>query len=518
MCLRLCHTYRMVAKINTIAFSGVSVQDVDVQVQISNGLPAFTIVGLPDKAVAESKERVRAALHALGISLPAKRLTVNLAPADVMKEGSHFDLPIALGLLTAMDILPREEMEKYLVLGELSLDAGIRSVAGVLPAAIHAGSNDNALICPEACGGEAVWAGDVEILAAGNLLQLINHIKGTQMLSRPDAKIVESASSRLIPDLSQVKGQESAKRALEVSAAGGHNLLLIGPPGAGKSMLASCLPGILPPLSAREALEVSMIHSLAGALPEGGLIKTRPFRDPHHSASLPALVGGGHRVRPGEISLAHRGVLFLDELPEFARGTLESLRQPLETGQAVVARANAHVTYPAAFQLIAAMNPCRCGYLGDPEQECTKAPRCGADYQNKLSGPLLDRIDIQVDVGAVSLSDLADKASGEKSALVAARVQAARDLQMGRYRPFASLASPVLTNAQATPDMLEQVVQMDQKTKDMFTDAATRLKLSARAYHRLLKVALTIADMSNSADIKTSHVAEALSYRRLRVS
>jgi magnesium chelatase family protein len=508
----------MVARINTIAFQGVDVQSIDVQVQISNGLPAFTIVGLPDKAVAESKERVRAALHALGISLPAKRLTVNLAPADVMKEGSHFDLPIALGLLTAMDILPKEEMEKYLVLGELSLDAGIRSVAGVLPAAIHAGSNDNALICPEACGGEAVWAGDVEILAAGNLLQLINHIKGTQMLSRPDAKMVESASSRLIPDLSQVKGQEGAKRALEVSAAGGHNLLLIGPPGAGKSMLASCLPGILPPLSAREALEVSMIHSLAGALPEGGLIKTRPFRDPHHSASLPALVGGGHRVRPGEISLAHRGVLFLDELPEFSRGTLESLRQPLETGQAVVARANAHVTYPASFQLIAAMNPCRCGYLGDPEQECTKAPRCGADYQNKLSGPLLDRIDIQVEVGAVSLSDLADTSVSEKSALVAARVQAARDKQAERYRSFSSLAIPVLTNAQATPEMLAEVAHMDQKTKDMFTEAATRLKLSARAYHRLLKVALTVADMSGSADIKASHVAEALSYRRLRVS
>lgn len=508
----------MVARINTIAFQGVDVQSIDVQVQISNGLPAFTIVGLPDKAVAESKERVRAALHALGISLPAKRLTVNLAPADVMKEGSHFDLPIALGLLTAMDILPKDEMEKYVVLGELSLDAGIRAVAGVLPAAIHAGANDNSLICPESCGGEAAWAGDVEILAPSNLLQLINHIKGTQMMSQPKPKIMEEKNPRRTPDLSQVKGQETAKRALEVAAAGGHNLLFIGPPGAGKSMLASCLPSILPPLSAREALEVSMIHSLAGTLSEGGLIKSRPFRDPHHSASLPALVGGGHRVRPGEISLAHRGVLFLDELPEFARGTLEALRQPLETGNAVVARANAHVTYPASFQLVAAMNPCRCGYLGDPDMECTKAPRCGADYQNKLSGPLLDRIDIQVEVGAVSITDLSESGDGEKSSQVGARVLEARIRQQERYGLYDGKATGILTNAHATTEILEEVALMDAKTKEMFTNAAQRMKLSARSYHRLLKVALTISDLAGRHSIVAQDVAEALSYRRLRVS
>jgi magnesium chelatase family protein len=415
-----------------------------------------------------------------------------------------------------MEILPKAEMEKYVVLGELSLDAGIRSVAGVLPAAIHASANDNPLICPEACGGEAAWAGDLEILAAANLLQLINHIKGTQVLSRPVAKSIESnhANIRRVPDLSQVKGQESAKRALEVAAAGGHNLLLIGPPGAGKSMLASCLPGILPPLSAREALEVSMIHSLAGQLSEGGLIKTRPFRDPHHSASLPALVGGGHRVRPGEISLAHRGVLFLDELPEFARGTLESLRQPLETGEAVVARANAHVIYPAKFQLIAAMNPCRCGYLGDTDMECTKAPRCGGDYQAKLSGPLLDRIDIQVEVGAVALTDLAEKGDGEKSAIVAARVAEARARQAERYR---ALGVPVLINAHADSDLIDRAAPMVESARTMFLNAAERLKLSARAYHRMLKVALTIADLDGSPEITQAHVAEALSYRRLRI-
>lgn len=499
----------MVARIQTIAFQGVDVQPVDVEVQISNGMPAFTIVGLPDKAVAESKERVRSALHAMGISLPAKRLTVNLAPADVNKEGSHYDLPIALGLLAAMDVLPKDEMEQYVVLGELSLDAGIRSVAGVLPAAIHAGANDNSLICPEDCGGEAAWAGDVNILAPANLLQLINHIKGTQLLSRPEPKLVAGAHMKM-PDLSAVKGQETAKRALEVTAAGGHNLLMIGPPGSGKSMLASCLPGVLPPMTPREALEVSMIHSLAGTLSEGGLMKIRPYRDPHHSASLPALIGGGMRARPGEISLAHHGVLFLDELPEFARATLEALRQPMETGQALIARANSHVTYPARFQLIAAMNPCRCGYLGDPAQECTKAPRCGAEYQTKLSGPLLDRIDLQVEVPPVSIQDLSAAPEGEPSSAVAARVARARDLQITRNGDYG-------VNACLPTDMLERVSPMQDAAKTLLNQSAERLSLSARGYFRLLRVARTVADLDAGVEvIKPVHVAEALSYRRLK--
>ncbi len=508
----------MVARVNTVAFQGVDVQSVDVQVQISSGMPAFTIVGLPDKAVAESKERVRAALHALGISLPPKRLTVNLAPADVAKEGSHYDLPIALGLLAAMDVLPKEELENCVVLGELSLDAGIRSVAGVLPAALHATANDNMLICPEACGGEAAWAGDVDILAPRDLLQLINHIKGTQVLSRPEAKLaVDDDALVRVPDLSEVRGQETAKRALEIAAAGGHNLLMSGPPGSGKSMLASCLPGILPPLLPKEALEVSMIHSLAGTLPDGGLLKTRPFRDPHHSASLPALIGGGQKAKPGEISLAHHGVLFLDELPEFARGTLESLRQPLETGAALVARVNAHVTYPAKFQLIAAMNPCRCGHLGDTDFECTRAPRCGSDYQSKISGPLLDRIDIRVDVPAVMISDLDAPQQGEGSAQVAARIAAARNIQHARYVEFQGDMTGFL-NADLTPNVMEKTIVLQKDSRVLLNNAAEKLKFSARVYHRLLRVARTIADLEGGQEkISKDHMAEALSYRPLRM-
>ena len=509
----------MTAKINTIAFQGVDVRPVDVQVSIANGLPNFTIVGLPDKAVAESKERVRAALHALGIALPAKRLTVNLAPADVNKEGSHYDLPIALGLLAAMDVIPKLEMEQYLVLGELALDAGIRGVAGVLPAAIHAASNDNSLICPEACGGEAAWAGDeLPILAPQNLLQLINHIKGNQVLSRPKGRIAEVSNSGVpLPDLANVKGQEMAKRALEVAAAGGHNLLMIGPPGSGKSMLASCLPSILPPLSPREALEVSMIHSLSGTLPDGGLMKARPYRDPHHSASLPALIGGGHKVKPGEISLAHHGVLFLDELPEFSRSTLEALRQPLETGETLVARANHHATYPARFQLIAAMNPCRCGYLGSPDQECTKAPRCGSDYQAKLSGPLLDRIDLQVDVPAVSVRDLS-KAQGESSADVARRVEGARKIQAMRFEEILGNDNPYSVNADAKGEVLEKAFILEDKARDLLHKAADHMNFSARTYYRLMRVARTIADLDGDlGDIKDTHIAEALSYRKINL-
>jgi magnesium chelatase family protein len=385
------------SRLNTVAFQGIDVITIDVQVQISSGMPNFTIVGLPDKAVGESRERVRSAFHAMGLSLPYQRITINLAPADVQKEGTHYDLPIALGLLAALKVIPSDILADYVVLGELSLDSRLAPISGVLPAALHAASLEKGLICPKACGGEAAWAGEINILAAETLLSLINHFKGTQVLSPPEP-LIEKESVQKVLDLRDIKGQETAKRALEVAASGGHNMLMLGPPGAGKSMLAARLSGILPSLTPSEALEVTMIHSLAGQLNEGKLIRTRPFRDPHHSASMPALVGGGLRARPGEISLAHHGVLFLDELPEFARATLEALRQPLESGKTVVSRANAHVTYPSRIQLIAAMNPCRCGYLSDVTRACARAPKCALEYQSKISGPLFDRIDLHVEV------------------------------------------------------------------------------------------------------------------------
>ena len=503
----------MVQRVGTVAFQGVEVLDIDVEVQISPGLPQFNIVGLPDKAVGESRERVRAAIHAIGLSIPAKRVTVNLAPADVLKEGSHFDLPIALGVLAAMGVFPGEELSHYTVLGELSLDGSIRAVAGVLPAAISASANERGIICPEACGGEAVWAGDLEVLAPANLVALLNHMKGTQVLSRPQAVMANDNTQRL--DLADVKGQESAKRALEIAAAGGHNLLMMGPPGSGKSMLAARLPGILPPLSPAEALEVSMIHSIAGQLEGGRLIQTRPFRDPHHTASTPAIIGGGMRAKPGEISLAHHGVLFLDELPEFQRQALEALRQPLETRRALVSRANYHVTFPAKFQLVAAMNPCRCGHVADPGLACGKAPKCVADYQAKISGPVFDRIDIHIDVPAVKASDLSLPPPRENSATVALRVDRARQIQTDRLRDMGAPAH-LLTNADADGDILTRIAPLEAPAQKLLTEAAEKMKLSARGYHRVLRVARTIADLSLTEQIHATHIAEALSYRRLR--
>jgi len=484
----------MVQRVATVAFAGIEVRPVDVQVQVAPGMPAFAIVGLPDKAVSEARERVRSALIASGLALPARRITINLAPADLPKEGSHYDLPIALGLMAAIGAIPHDALSGFTVLGELGLDGSIAPVAGVLPAAIGANARGDGLICPAACGPEAAWASpEIEIVAAASLIQLANHFKGTQVLSRPQPKILELAGPAL--DLADIKGQESAKRAFEVAAAGGHNLVMVGPPGAGKSMLAARLPSILPPLAPAELLEVSMVASVAGVIEGGALTNRRPFRAPHHSASMPALVGGGLHARPGEISLAHHGVLFLDELPEFQPQALDSPRQPLETGEVSIARANHRVTYPARFMLVAAMNPCRCGRANEPGFTCRRGlnTRCTADYQARISGPLLDRIDLHIEVPAVTAADLILPPPAEGSREVAERVALARERQAARY---AAIGLPhISNNAAVAGAVLEDVARPDGSGLTLLREAADAMRLTARGYHRVLRVARTLADL-----------------------
>jgi magnesium chelatase family protein len=497
----------MVARAYTVAFEGIEARMVEVQCAISPGMPNFALVGLPDKAVSEAKERVRSALNAMSIALPSKRITINLSPADLPKEGSHFDLPIALALLAALDIIPKDAVEGTVALGELSLDGRLIPVIGALPAAMAAAEGDRALLCPRECGPEAAWVGATQVIAAASLDDVVRHYTGQSVIQPAEAgEVTSTVTTR---DFLDVKGQERAKRALEIAAAGRHHVLMVGSPGSGKSMLAARLPGILPPLSAPEALETSMVHSLAGLLDEGGISRVRPFREPHHTASMAAIVGGGRGAKPGEISLAHNGVLFMDEFPEFPRTVLETLRQPIETGEVVVARANAHIRYPCRFLLVAAANPCKCGYMTDPARACARVPVCGEDYLGRISGPLMDRFDLRIEVPPVAYTDLDLPASGDGSATVAARVANARAIQAERFDGHDGMR----VNADAEGALLEEIASPDAEGRDLLLRVAERFGLTARGYHRVMRVARTIADLDGSTTVRKPHVAEAVSYR-----
>lgn len=492
--------------LKSIIFNGMDATQIDVQVQLSSGMskPEFNIIGLADRAVRESAERIRNVLSALNLQLPSKRLTVNLSPADVEKSGSHFDLPILCGILCALGVMSESKLENYIILGEVGLNGAIVKTDAVLPASVWAMNNNMGIICPNVQGTEARWAGHTNILAPSHVIELINHFNGTCVLNTPELTDLAVQDNTTL-DMAEVHGQAAAKRALEIAAAGGHAMLMVGPPGSGKTMLASRLPTIMPEMTASEILETSIIYSIAGQLNNKSLMSTRPFRSVHHTSSPVALAGGGSDARPGEISLAHNGVLFLDELPEFNRATLEILRQPMESGRILISRARKNATYPARFQLIAAMNPCPCGHLGNAALSCTRAPRCAEAYQNKISGPLLDRIDLHVDVDAVNPWDMTrDDTPRETSAQIRARVIAARNRQIARQGKV---------NAHLDGTELEQYAALDSELTAFLNAAAEKMGMSARGYNRIKRLARTIADLRGADNIEMSDLAEALSYR-----